>query len=84
MLIQEKDKMNDIKIRRATVADTNDIESLGRSTFRESYGEFFDDQENLAQYLDISFSSEKIKNSLEKPENVYWIVWDQKNLTTIG
>ncbi len=84
MLIQEKDKMNDIKIRRATVADVEAIASLGKCTFEESYGDFFNNQENLSKYLNKSFSLEKIKNSLEKTENVYWIVYDQKELKPIG
>ncbi|WP_106793949.1 GNAT family N-acetyltransferase [Aquimarina sp. Aq78] len=63
-----------VDIRRATIEDAEKISSLGRKTFDESYGEFFNDKNNLISYLDWAFSIDKIKNSLMKPENLYWLV----------
>ncbi|WP_024769287.1 GNAT family N-acetyltransferase [Aquimarina macrocephali] len=76
--------MKTIDIRRATIEDAEKISSLGRKTFDESYGEFFNNKNNLISYLDWAFSIEKIKNSLTKPENLYWLVTDTYNSLPIG
>ncbi len=73
-----------IKIRRATIDDTEQVSLLGRETFIESYGGFFKEKTNLDSYVNVSFSTEKIKNSLAKQENVYWLVYDKIGAKAIG
>ncbi len=73
-----------INIRRATLDDVNNISVIGKQTFEESYGEFFEDQEYLQTYLKYSFSIDKINNSILKPENLYWIVYDEMKQICIG
>ncbi|WP_103068414.1 GNAT family N-acetyltransferase [Aquimarina sediminis] len=73
-----------ITIRRANIEDTEQISCLGRKTFDEAYGEFFNNKTNLMTYLDSAFSINKIKNSLSKSENKYWVVADEKSYDLIG
>lgn len=76
--------MNTIDIRIASIDDAVDIARLGKKTFDESYGEFFKNRNNVVEYLEEAFLIEKIKNSIAKPENIYWIVENTTNSTLIG
>ncbi|WP_062057851.1 GNAT family N-acetyltransferase [Aquimarina longa] len=71
-------------IRRATIKDVTQISYLGKKTFDQSYGNFFNDRATLVKYLDRSFSINKITNSVQNPENLYWIVNDTKTPMPIG
>lgn len=63
-----------ISIRQASVDDSELIALIGRLTFRETFGSLFVDYENdLKAYLQQTFSVAKIRSSLSKPHNVYWI-----------
>lgn len=73
-----------ITIKRAGVTDAKHISHLGKLTFEESYGAFFENQNNLNSYLDTSFSIPKIISSLHKPENLYWLVHDSEQSSPIG
>lgn len=64
-----------VQIRLATPADAEKIVFLGRTTFREAFGAFFEDQKNLERYLETTFNRSKIKKSLGKENNVYWIAF---------
>ncbi|MDY8135704.1 GNAT family N-acetyltransferase [Aquimarina sp. 2201CG5-10] len=66
-----------IEIRRAIVEDAEIVSYLGTTTFDQAFGDFFKDKEGLREYLDTTFSVEKIKNSLKKDTNKYWVVTDQ-------
>ncbi len=65
-----------ITIRRATIKDSESISFLGKKTFDESFGYLFNDRRDLIGYLDATFSSLKIKNSIDKSHNIYWLVVD--------
>ncbi|NNE13662.1 MAG: GNAT family N-acetyltransferase [Saprospiraceae bacterium] len=65
--------MKKIDIRLANSNDAQIIALLGRITFAETFGHFFSDQQDLINYFEATFSVEKIKNSLAKPNNIYWI-----------
>ncbi len=67
-----------IAIRTATIDDVNDISYLGSVTFDQAFGHLFSDKKDLMEYLDRTFSLEKIKNSIVRPNNMYWIVFDKK------
>jgi len=65
--------MKKIDIRLANSNDAQIIALLGRITFAETFGHFFSHQQDLQSYFDATFSVDKIKSSLDKPNNVYWI-----------
>ncbi len=73
-----------ITIRRAAISDTQEISHLGKKTFDQSYGTYFDSREVLTKYLDISFSLEKIENSLKNSRNLYWLVYDTETQVSVG
>ncbi|MEL6306353.1 MAG: GNAT family N-acetyltransferase [Bacteroidota bacterium] len=67
------------QIRLATPEDAEHIAQLGKTTFKEAFGTFFDDSENLKTYLETTFNLNKIEQSLLKENNVYWVALvDQK------
>ena len=65
--------MNPLKTRRATIDDAEIIALLARVTFRESFGYLFREQQDLRDYFALTFSVEKIRNSLQKDNNVFWL-----------
>ncbi|MGB5821261.1 MAG: hypothetical protein WBG90_17385, partial [Saonia sp.] len=67
--------MNTKTIRIAKTADAEYIALLGRITFRETFGHLFEDNNDLLPYLDRTFSVPKIRTSIGKPSNVYWIAF---------
>lgn len=62
-----------MKISKATDSDAKDIAHLARVTFTETFGHYFSDKTDLENYLDLTFNIQKLKNSLKKPNNVYWL-----------
>lgn len=67
-----------IEIKRATVQDASIIAWLGKKTFDESFGYLYRDPNDLKEYLDQSFGLEKLKSSLAKPNNYYWLAYKGK------
>ncbi|MEW7291926.1 GNAT family N-acetyltransferase [Aquimarina sp. 2304DJ70-9] len=65
-----------INIRRVIEEDAKSISFLGKKTFDESFGHLFHDRKDLIAYLDHTFSVPKITKSIQKPNNVYWLVLD--------
>ncbi|MBT8294650.1 MAG: GNAT family N-acetyltransferase [Eudoraea sp.] len=65
--------MQKIEIRLANRTDAEYIALLGRVTFQETFGHYFRDKNDLLEYYNRTFSVEKIRSSLEKSDNVYWI-----------
>lgn len=64
-------------IRKAVPADAKFISLLAKINFSESFGNLFVSEEELRQYIDKNFSIEKMKNSLLKSENIFWIAYVQ-------
>jgi hypothetical protein len=62
-------------IRLATPEDAAIIALLGRITFTESFGNLFSVHSDLQEYYSETFSVQKIKTSLQKEENVYWLAF---------
>ena len=62
-------------IREATISDVESIALLARVTFDESFGHLFRDRQDLLTYFEKTFSVEKIKNSIEKENNLFWIAF---------
>ncbi|WP_347374049.1 GNAT family N-acetyltransferase [Aequorivita sp. Q41] len=65
--------MNTIKIRQATKKDAKSIALLGRTTFSETFAHYFSYEQDLLDYLEATFSLDKIENSIDKLNNKYWI-----------
>lgn len=65
--------MKEIVIREAIVSDAAHIALLGRVTFTETFSHHFNNKNELLDYFDQTFSVQKIKKSIDKPNNVYWI-----------
>ncbi len=66
-----------IKIRRATLEDAQFIALLGRITFTETFSEYFKDKKDLFHYHEQTFNIPKIRLSLQKESNRYWIaLWN--------
>lgn len=66
------------ELRAAGVEDAAVVALLGRITFSETFGSLFrDHQDDLHAYLDATFGVAKIERSLGKPENAYWLAFNQ-------
>ena len=67
--------MQNVVIRLATVADATQISHLGKVTFSETFGHLFRAEDDLRHYLETTFSIPKIRASLDKSFNVFWIAF---------
>ena len=67
--------MGKIEIRIANPNDAIVISLLGRITFTETFGHLFRDSKDLQEYLERTFSVDKIESSLGKAENVFWLAF---------
>ncbi len=67
-----------IRIRKAHIRDAESISFLGKKTFDQSFGHLFSDRNDLIDYFEETFSLEKIKNSIQKAHNVYWLVLENE------
>lgn len=67
--------MEKIVIRYATQSDAEYIALLGRITFTETFGHFFRKKEELFEYYERTFSVKKIRVSIDKVNNVFWIAF---------
>ena len=62
-----------MQIRIANAKDAAGIAQLGRLTFTETFGDLFRDGKDLENYLVQTFSEEKIRSSLSKENNTFWL-----------
>ncbi len=65
--------MNTVEIRPAETKDATSIALLGRITFGETFEHYYRDKQDLLDYYDRTFSVGKIENSIDKPDNLFWI-----------
>ncbi len=63
-----------ISIKRAFISDAHTISNLGKQTFIETFGHLFD-QDELGEYLDLTFNPEKLRISLSKNRNIFGILY---------
>ena len=71
--MNELTSKTEIKI--AKKEDAAVIALLGRVTFTETFGDLFNDQQDLPDYFDSTFSVAKIENSISNSNNIYWIAF---------
>ncbi|MEM6724363.1 MAG: GNAT family N-acetyltransferase [Bacteroidota bacterium] len=62
-------------IRNSTESDVPALALLARVTFSETFGHLFRDRQDLLDYLDQTFSVDKLKSSLQKPNNRFWMAF---------
>ena len=62
-----------IEVRIAHFEDAPYIALLGRMTFKETFGHLFSIQAELEAYLTATFSVEKMRSSIQKTNNVFWL-----------
>ena len=63
-----------VEVKEAGINDAEWIAVLGRVTFRETFGHLFRDPNDLLNYLERTFSKDKISKSLGKEDNVFFII----------
>lgn len=65
-----------IEIRKAKPEDAEYVALLARITFREAFAkDAWTDESILCDYLSTTFSVAKIRSSIEKENNVYWLAF---------
>ncbi|MGN7990145.1 GNAT family N-acetyltransferase [Pedobacter sp. 22226] len=70
--------MEQITIERATITDLKKLQEIGRNTFFEAFAEV-NSEENMKEYLENSFSEEKLKAELSnKDSQIYFAVLEGK------
>ncbi|QNL48760.1 GNAT family N-acetyltransferase [Olivibacter sp. SDN3] len=64
-----------INIRKADIDDVITISKLGRITFSDTFESFFNDKNDLLDYLEDIFSEKRIHDSILKAKSIYWIAF---------
>nr|WP_299384678.1 GNAT family N-acetyltransferase [Allomuricauda sp.] len=64
-----------IQLREANIQDAPLIALLARITFSETFGHYFRDANDLESYYQRTFSVTKLKSSLAKNHNVFWLAY---------
>ena len=67
-------------IRRAVIQDAMAISLLAAHTFRVTFKKDFHYLEDLNEYCEQTFSYQKIKRSLSKKENLYFVLIEENQL----
>jgi len=62
-------------IRRATSKDAEIISLLARITFDDTFGHLYRDRKDLLDYFERTFSVPKLRASLLKNNNAYWLAF---------
>lgn len=70
--------MSSIIINKASAEDVEIIQSLGIQTFSETFAED-NTEEAMKQYLEESFTTEKIKSEFTNPDSIFYIAWEEDN-----
>ena len=63
--------MEQIIIERATLADINKLQEIGRTTFSEAFAAV-NTEENMKEYLEKGFSEEKLKGELSNQDSQFY------------
>lgn len=66
--------MNTVKIVQAGYTEVQDLQKIGRQTFTETFAEHNSDQ-NLADYLDESFATNKLTKELNNPDSNFYFAY---------
>ena len=64
-----------IRIIKANPSEADIISSIGRQSFRDAFSQLFKSKEELREYLDYTYQPDKIKKSIEKENNVFFLAF---------
>src|SRR5215467_2130033 len=64
-----------IKVVRANSSHGETISSIGKLSFRDAFGNLFNDKVALFEYLEYTYSIDKIVKSINKENNVFFIAF---------
>lgn len=64
-----------LKIRKANLQDAEILALLAQITFRQAFGHFWSDETILRNYFKKTFSVEKMRSSINKDNNIFWIAY---------
>jgi ribosomal protein S18 acetylase RimI-like enzyme len=67
--------LDNLIIKQVTLNESKYIALLARITFNETFGHLFRNRDDLLNYFEQTFSVQKIKSSILKPNNFYWIAY---------
>ncbi|KMQ69413.1 GNAT family acetyltransferase [Chryseobacterium sp. FH2] len=70
--------MTSIIINKAGLNDLETIQAVGRETFYETFAKD-NPEEVMKQYLEESFTSEKLKSELTNADSQFFIAWEEDN-----
>lgn len=68
--------MSSITISKAGINDLETIQNIGIQTFSETFAES-NSEEAMKDYLEKSFSTEKVKSELNNPDSHFYIAWEE-------
>jgi ribosomal protein S18 acetylase RimI-like enzyme len=68
--------MSFLIINKADLKDLETLQSLGRETFYETFTQH-NSEEEMQNYLDKSFASEKLTSELNNPDSRFFIAWEE-------
>jgi ribosomal protein S18 acetylase RimI-like enzyme len=64
-----------LKVIRANSSHAETIASIGKLSFRDAFGNLFNDKSALIEYLEYTYSIDKVTKSIEKENNVFFIAF---------
>ena len=64
-----------IKVIAASPSDATIISSIGRQSFRDAFGQLFNDRKTLQEYLDYTYNVDKVRKSIAKENNVFFVAF---------
>jgi len=65
--------MNEVKVIQASAAHATIIAGIGKTAFLHAFGHLFNSREELQQYLDHTYDTDKLIASLGKENNIYFL-----------
>ncbi|MCA6066389.1 GNAT family N-acetyltransferase [Chryseobacterium sp. RG1] len=65
-----------ILIKKASIKDLETLQNLGRETFYETFSAH-NSEEEMQNYLNKSFASEKLTAEINHPESQFFIAWEE-------
>ena len=72
--------LDGIKIIQADISHAATIAAIGKRSFSDAFGKFFDEQEDLLQYLERTYKIEKIVASISNPNNVFFVAMSDNKM----
>ncbi|PJJ66933.1 GNAT family N-acetyltransferase [Chryseobacterium geocarposphaerae] len=65
-----------IQIKKAIIKDLETLQNLGKETFYETFSAY-NSEEEMQNYLDKSFATEKLTAEINNPDSQFFIAWEE-------